>query len=482
MSDLKSSFFSGVFYTGIAKYSGIVFSIIITAILARLISPEDFGIVAIATILVSFFSTLTTVGISPAIVQNKSITDDELRSLNSFVFIFALVVSLLYLAAIPFILRFYDNNHTLEIILLLLVLNVFFSIASIVPNAIILKNKLFKFIAVRTLLIQIVLGVISIVCAYWGMGIYALLVNPIGSSIVLFVVNFMKFPIGFSKVTKEAVNKILSFSVYQTFFNLLYLGYRNVDKLFVGKYFGMETLGYYEKSYRLMMLPLENVSSVVSPVLHPLLSEHQNDYDKIWGVYIMMLKAISEVSLIISVLLFFIAEPLILIFYGKNWLPAVPVFKILSLSICFQMMQVPIGPVLQSINKTRGLFWSSCWLLLFVLFSVMCSAYLGDVIYLAWGIVVSFILGFFVYQIYVARYFGRKYWFVVDILLVPVVSSLVFAALNYILSIFSSAMGCYYSLVLHLLLTILYVLVLCALGFMPQIRDLIVPLLKKYRN
>ena len=155
MGDLKRSFFSGVLYTGIAKYSGIIISIVVTAILARLISVEDFGIVAIATILVNFFSTLTTVGISPAIVQNKTITDDELKSINSFSFVIAIVVCLLYTLLIPLILSYYDNNEKLQPVLYLLVINIFFSIAAVVPNAMILKDKLFKFIAQRTLFIQL---------------------------------------------------------------------------------------------------------------------------------------------------------------------------------------------------------------------------------------------------------------------------------------------------------------------------------------
>ena len=79
-SNIKNQLFSGVFYTALAKYSGIVISLVIAGILARLLSPDDFGIVAVATVIIAFFSLLTDMGISPAIIQHKSLTKDELSN------------------------------------------------------------------------------------------------------------------------------------------------------------------------------------------------------------------------------------------------------------------------------------------------------------------------------------------------------------------------------------------------------------------
>ena len=81
-SNIKNQLFSGVFYTALAKYSGIVISLVIAGILARLLSPDDFGIVAVATVIIAFFSLLTDMGISPAIIQHKSLTKDELSFLS----------------------------------------------------------------------------------------------------------------------------------------------------------------------------------------------------------------------------------------------------------------------------------------------------------------------------------------------------------------------------------------------------------------
>ena len=82
-NNIKRQLFSGVFYTALAKYSGIIISLVVAGILARLLSPDDFGIVAIATVIIAFFNLFTDMGISPAIIQHKALTKEELIFFHS---------------------------------------------------------------------------------------------------------------------------------------------------------------------------------------------------------------------------------------------------------------------------------------------------------------------------------------------------------------------------------------------------------------
>lgn len=84
VNNIKHQLFSGVFYTALAKYSGIIISLIVAGVLARLLSPDDFGIVAVATVIIAFFNLLTDMGVSPAIIQHKSLTKDDLSDIFSF--------------------------------------------------------------------------------------------------------------------------------------------------------------------------------------------------------------------------------------------------------------------------------------------------------------------------------------------------------------------------------------------------------------
>ena len=111
--EIKKQLFSGVFYTALAKYSGVVISLVISAILARLISPDDFGIVAIATVIIAFFSIFTDMGISPAIIQHKNLTEKDLSNIFSFTIWLGLLLSILFFGASWPISHYYDNKTLL---------------------------------------------------------------------------------------------------------------------------------------------------------------------------------------------------------------------------------------------------------------------------------------------------------------------------------------------------------------------------------
>ena len=183
-SNIKNQLFSGVFYTALAKYSGIVISLVIAGILARLLSPDDFGIVAVATVIIAFFSLLTDMGISPAIIQHKSLTKDELSTIFSFTVWTGIGISILFFAASWMIADYYESE-ILRTLCQLLSVNLFFASATIVPGALFYRNKEFKFIAIRSFVIQISAGAAAVTAALCGAGLYALIINPIISSILI---------------------------------------------------------------------------------------------------------------------------------------------------------------------------------------------------------------------------------------------------------------------------------------------------------
>ena len=132
--EIKKQLFSGVFYTALAKYSGVVISLVISAILARLISPDDFGIVAIATVIIAFFSIFTDMGISPAIIQHKNLTEKDLSNIFSFTILLGLLRSILFFVASWTICHYYDHK-TLLILSQLLCSTLFLYASAIFPYA-----------------------------------------------------------------------------------------------------------------------------------------------------------------------------------------------------------------------------------------------------------------------------------------------------------------------------------------------------------
>lgn len=348
---------SGIFWTAVQKYSGLVVQLIVTAILARLLSPEDFGIVAVATVLIAFFSLFTDMGIGPAIIQKQELTDEDLNSIFSFTVWGGIVLAALFFVAAYPIGLFY-KEESLVLICQLLSVNLLFAAWNIVPNALINKNKRFKFIAKRTLSLQVISGIISVFAAYHGLGLYALLISPIFTAIGVFILNYKQYPLAFRyHVHTEALKKIFSYSSFQFLFNFINYFSRNLDKLIIGRYFSMHELGYYEKSYRLMMLPLQYVTNVITPVMHPILTTLQNDYANLTEKYNKIIKLIATISFPMGVFLYFAADDIIYIVYGDRWEKAIPVFQILALSLPLQMILSTTGAIYQAAGKTNWLFY-----------------------------------------------------------------------------------------------------------------------------
>lgn len=351
---------TGVFYTAIAKYAGILVSLAVMGVLARVptISQADFGVMAIATVIITFFGIFSDLGIAPAVIQYRDLKKKDLSHIFSFTVWSGAILAGLFFACSWLVAGYYEEPALLHICQWLSI-NLFFASANIVPNALLYKAKRFRFIAFRTLAVQTVCGTAAIIAALYGMGIYALVIAPIGSSILLFAVNFRQNPQQLRLTWgAESIRKIFSFSMYQFFFNLINYFSRNLDKLLIGKYMNMTLLGYYEKSYRLMMLPLQNITHVISPVMHPVFADLQNDLKRLSDSYLKVVRILAFIGFPLSVLLFFGAREIVLIVFGDRWEPSVPVFQILALSVGIQIVLSTSGSIFQAANSTRTMFIS----------------------------------------------------------------------------------------------------------------------------
>lgn len=355
---IKTEMLHGVVWSAIEKYSGLLVQLLITAVLARLLTPTDFGVIAIATVITTFFNMFTDMGIGAAIVQNQTLTREDLRSLFSFSVYAGVILAVLFFFSSYVISSFYDNALLLPICQLLS-LNLLFAAWNMVPNALIRKAKRFRFIAVRSFALLVVCGILSVSVALVGGGVYSLLITPILSSLAIFLVNYRQYPIKFSlSVHKKSLAKVFSFSIFQFLFSFVNYFSRNLDKLILGKYYSMSDLGYYEKSYRLMLLPMNYVTNVVTPVMHPILTTLQDDYAQLADKYNKILRLLLVISFPLGAFLYFSADDIIVVVFGSQWMAAVPVFQILSISLPLQMVLSTTGSIYQAANQTRWLFYT----------------------------------------------------------------------------------------------------------------------------
>lgn len=388
MSNLRKDIVYGSLYIGIAKYSGILFQIVVSAILARLLLPEDFGVVAIASIIIAFFGLLSDVGISSAIVQKKELNSDDFNHIFSFtIYLGVLLGGAFFCMARP-ISILYDNQLLLTVCQIMSLL-LFLACSQIVPSGLLMRNKEFKYKSFSTLFTNVIGGIIACIAAYWGLGVYSLILASLIPSVIIFILFYNKHPLKFYlKFSIKPIKHIFSYSIYVFLFNVVNYFSRNLDKLLVGKYISMADLGQYQKSYQLMMMPLNNISDVITPVLHPVFSDYQNDLSFIKQKYFKFLHLVAYISFPLSVFLYYIASEAILIVYGDKWGPAVRPFQILSLTVSTQMLLSSTGSIYQAINATKPFFIAGCLCALFMVSGFAFSIH-------GWGTIVAISWGFF---------------------------------------------------------------------------------------
>ena len=442
-ADIKKQLFSGVFYTALAKYSNILISLVVVGVLSRMLSSDDFGVMAVATVVISFFSIFTDMGISAAIVQHKTLTERDFSHIFSFTVWSGLLLALLFFVASWPIGEFY-NSSTVTLLCQILSVNLFFASATIVPNALFYRNKEFRFIALRSFAIQVIGGVISIIAVYYGAGLYALTINPVLGSILLFLISLRRYPqrLRFT-LGLEAIRKIFSYSAYQFLFSCINYFSRNLDKLLIGKYMGMSPLGFYEKSYRLMMLPLQNITQVITPVMHPIFSDYQNDRERLASSYERIVRFLAFIGFPLSALLCFTAKEATLIIFGDQWMPSVPVFQILALSVGVQIVLSSSGSIFQASGDTRSLFICGLFSALLNVSGILLGVFwFGTLTAVAWCITITFSINFI--QCYWQMYrvtFQRSAVPFVRQLISPLIVSLLIAACLFPLHYFTEGMN-----------------------------------------
>lgn len=340
----------------IAKYAVIVMNILFTSVLARILSPEDYGIVAIVTIFTTLFGRLCDMGFGTAIIQYKDLNQEDVNHIFSFTGIVAIILAVFFTFLGKPLAVFY-NNHVYITICLILAISVFFNCWNMVPHAILLRDKLFVQVGMRTIVVNIIGYVVAIVCAVCGGKFYALILQSVIASVVDFIWNNHTAKLRIVKrLDIRPIKKIWNYSFFQFIFGWVNYFETNLDNILIGGFMGSTQLAYYDKGFKLISYPMNNLSGVVTPVLHPILKDYQSDKEYLYIKYVEVQKLLSLISVIITPIFFCASSEIISIVFGEQWEGAVRAFQLLSLSVYPKIMMGTTGAIYCSAGETRMLF------------------------------------------------------------------------------------------------------------------------------
>jgi len=395
----------------IGQYTGIIINIIFSAILSRILTPQEFGVVAVILVFTTFFSILSNMGLGSAIVQNRTISNEDYNSLFSLTIIIGLIVSILFIVLAYPISLIYQNSAYISIGILLSI-SLFFNTVNIVPASLLMKNHKFKVNSYRTISIGIVTSSITIFLAINGFSYYSIVIHSIIVSILTFTWNFFSSNIVFGfKVSKESIDKIKDFSKYLYAFSLINYFARNLDNLLIGRFLGDTQLGYYNRSYQLMLFPIQNLTHAITPVLHPILSEYQNDKKIIYDKYLTVLKLLSIIGVFVTVFSYFNSKEIVLILYGNQWEGSIKSFQWLSISIWFQMLTSSTGSLFQSIGDTKLLMKTGILTTTIIVLGIILGIIAKNIDIIALTVSLSYIIVFIFTFISLIK-FGFNYSFI----------------------------------------------------------------------
>lgn len=350
--DLKARTIQGVSWSAISKVIQFCVGFFTTLILARIISPEDFGLFGMVAVFMGFFAIIQEFGMGASIVQNQEINNVQLSSIFWLNLLFSSILFILLIIISPLISRFYAEPNLTSITRLFGIIfigNAF----SLVPVSIITKNLEFKKLSIIqsvTLMLGSGLGISS---AYLGLGVWSLVIQQITISFSRAFLAWISVSwIPDRAFTFAKIKKQTKFSIYLQAGSVLNYITRNADDLLVGKFIGANALGYYQMAYRIMQFPLDYVSQVVGQVMFPALSIIQNDIAKVRSVYLKSLRAIALVTFPFVMGLFVIAPSVIYILLGEEWMKLLPILQILCILGIPQSLATTTGWIFLSQGRT----------------------------------------------------------------------------------------------------------------------------------
>lgn len=381
---------------GVARYSTVVINLIITGILSRLLLPNEYSVVALVSVFSTFFSAISNMGIGTGVIQYKQLVKSDFDDLFTLSFYISLFMGIVFvLMGYPVSLIY--NDAVYRNVFLVLSISVFFTSLNAVPDAILLREKCFYSVGIRMIVTTVLSGAVAVGMAFWGGSYYSLLIQMIISSACNAVWNIAKTKVKLKiKINVEAFKLIYRYSSYQFGYNLINYFAQNFDNLVIPKTIGVEALAYYNKSYTLMRYPINLLPHTISPVLHPILSNFQENKEQLFEKYLQVTKILSILGIYITGVCFFFADDLIETLFGTNWGNAVQPFQILSLCIWAQLINAIAGSIYQSLGNTDKMFTSGIIHVGVTMVFTIVGAISKNLIVLSFCVMVSLNIKFFI--------------------------------------------------------------------------------------
>lgn len=358
---------------------------IVTLILARLLTPADFGLVSMAMVLNSILDFFVDFGFSSAIIRKEQISETETSTGFWLNIIIGGICSLLVFCCAPLFSWFYEMPQ-LEIVVRVTSWSFLISSFGTLQTALFQRMLNFRMPFKAKLISSIVSGILGIALAIYGFGVWALIFSNLSGwllySILIWSMSSWRPQFVFKP---KKVSDMISFGWKMTLSTLINRIFRQMDTLIIGKIYSAASLGLFNRAQSLNNLVIDYSFSSIRSVMLPSLSKLQNDDEALRYSVLKLLNVISFLTFLFAGLMYICADDLILLLYGNQWEGAIEIFQILGLFSISMCLPVVFDTVMTVANRMNMYLWSSILRSSLLIFAIPFGIYYGLMAYV-WAI------------------------------------------------------------------------------------------------
>jgi PST family polysaccharide transporter len=343
MQDLKARTIRGGVARLLAQGAGFVLRIGSVMVLARLLSPKDFGLVGMVTAFTGVLGLLRDFGLSAATIQRKTVTEEQISTLFWINILLGVLLGLVALAMAPAIAAFYHEPE-LFAVTAVLAAGFIFNAAGTQHSALLVRQMRFTTLAIISVASGAVGTAIAICGAQVGYGYWALVAMPIASSLVATVGVWLATAwVPGMPHRRVGIRSMMHFGGALTFTGLVvYLGY-NAEKVLIGRFWGADAIGIYGRAYGLVNIPTDNLNSSVGEVAFSALSRLQDDPLRLKNYFMKGFSVVLGLTVPITIACALFADDIVLVLLGPKWTEAAAIVRLLAPTVAIFAIINPLG-------------------------------------------------------------------------------------------------------------------------------------------
>ena len=425
----------GVAWSTAEKVCSMLLQMVVSIVVARLLVPEDFGVMAILTFFTAVALVVVDSGFSQTLLRKESPTNDDYKS----VFVFNLAVSvllyLLFVVISPLLAKYYELaiiSKIAPVLFLLLPINAL----GIIQNTKLSREFRFGVLSRINFCASLVAGAAAIAIAVCGGGVWALVAQRLTmmatKSLLLWWRGDWR---GEGAFNGSAWREMAPFSFRLMSTDIVSATFNNVAQLFIGKVYSADTLGYFNQAQKLKDLPVQSAVLSVQTVTYPALAKIKDDAEKFAESFRKVLLINIFVMAPLAAGMSAVAKPLFEVLLGEKWLPTVPYFEVVALAgVCYPLAMVAYNVL--KVHSNGSIIFRLELLKKTIMAAVLALTIPHSTMAIAWGLVAMTIVEFVVNFAATRRYTSLSWWQMVRTLL----PSVAITALMYVAD---KAVGCY---------------------------------------